>query len=86
MTKLYSSAMKTAVSIPDAIFQAADRLARRRNVSRSELYAEALRQYLAAVDRQDVTRRLDEVYADIDQDTDPFLHEAARHAMDRTEW
>lgn len=55
--------MKTAVSIPDPLFAAADRLARRRRVSRSALYAEALELLLAdhATD-DDVTARLDEIY------------------------
>ena len=35
--------VKTAVSIPDDVFEAAERLATERNVSRSELYAAALR-------------------------------------------
>ena len=48
MTELYSASMKTAVSIPDAIFEAAERLARKRKVSRSRLYAEALQQPIDA--------------------------------------
>ena len=64
MTRLYSSAVKTAVSIPDPIFEAADRLARRRRISRSELYAEALARLIDDDESSRVTERLDEVYAD----------------------
>jgi metal-responsive CopG/Arc/MetJ family transcriptional regulator len=38
--------MKTAVSIPDAVFRKAERLAKRLGKNRSELYAAALREYL----------------------------------------
>ena len=55
--------MKTAVSIPDAIFEAADRLARRRRISRSELYAEALARLIDDDESSQVTDRLDDVYA-----------------------
>jgi metal-responsive CopG/Arc/MetJ family transcriptional regulator len=56
--------MKTAVSIPDPIFEAADRLARRRRISRSELYAEALAKLLDSDESTEITERLDDVYAE----------------------
>ena len=52
--------MKTAVSIPDEVFQQADQLAQRINVSRSELYAMALRSLLAT--DAEVTEQLDRVH------------------------
>lgn len=64
MTRLYLSRMKTAVSIPDPIFEAADRLARRRRISRSELYAEALARLLDSDESTEVTARLDDVYGE----------------------
>jgi hypothetical protein len=64
MTRLYSSSVKTAVSIPDPIFEAADRLARRRRISRSELYAEALVKLLDSDESTEITERLDDVYGD----------------------
>jgi hypothetical protein len=64
MTRLYSTSVKTAVSIPDPIFEAADRLARRRRISRSELYAEALVKLLDSDESTEITERLDDVYGD----------------------
>jgi hypothetical protein len=55
--------MKTAVSIPDGVFDAADRLAARLGVSRSELYTCALRSLLERESDDAVTARLDDVYA-----------------------
>jgi metal-responsive CopG/Arc/MetJ family transcriptional regulator len=73
--------MKTAVSIPDPIFEAADRLASRRKISRSELYAEALSRILDAEDADDITARLDEVYGEIDSSLDSDLASAQADAV-----
>jgi Arc/MetJ-type ribon-helix-helix transcriptional regulator len=55
---------KTAVSLPDPLFQSAERLAARMGVSRSELYRRALEELLARHDESRVTAQLNEVYAD----------------------
>jgi predicted transcriptional regulator len=54
--------MKTAISIPDALFQAADRLAARLGVSRSELYARAVADWVARHQADAITAQLDAVY------------------------
>jgi metal-responsive CopG/Arc/MetJ family transcriptional regulator len=54
--------MKTAVSLPDPLFEAADQLARQLGKSRSQLYAEALREYLERHRDEDITRRLNEIF------------------------
>ncbi len=54
--------MKVAISVPDPIFQAAERLARERGIPRSQLFAEALEEYLAQHDPEAVTAQLNRVY------------------------
>jgi hypothetical protein len=54
--------MKTAISIPDPVFEAAERLAARAGMSRSELYATAVAEYLARHRAAGVRERLDAVY------------------------
>jgi metal-responsive CopG/Arc/MetJ family transcriptional regulator len=54
--------VKTAVSIPDDVFEAGDRAAKALGISRSELYARAVAEYVEQLRRTDVTRRLNEVY------------------------
>lgn len=63
-------AMKTAISIPDSIFQAAENLAQRLGLSRSELYVKAMNDYLKSHRNQDVTKQLNEIYASIDSSID----------------
>lgn len=54
--------MKTAISIPDALFDSAEALATELGVSRSQLYATALAQLIATHDRTQITARLDALY------------------------
>jgi predicted transcriptional regulator len=54
--------MKVAVSIPDPIFEAADKLAKQRDIPRSQIFAEALAAYLELRNAESVTALLDEIY------------------------
>lgn len=78
--------MKTAVSLPDDVFQQAERLARRAKKSRSQLYGEALREYIARHAGDEVTAAMDRVLDDVEAERDPFVREAARRALKRAEW
>jgi metal-responsive CopG/Arc/MetJ family transcriptional regulator len=78
--------MKTAVSIPDDVFAEAERLVQRLKISRSELYAAALREYLARRDQDAITAALDRVYADVDDQPDSAVVEAGIRTLQRAEW
>ena len=54
--------MKTAVSIPDSVFEAAERLAARKGLSRSELYSRAVAEWIDRHRDDRVTEALDAVY------------------------
>lgn len=58
--------MKTAISIPDAVFEAAETLAKRLGMARSELYSKAIAEYLERHRAAGVRERLDSVYAAAD--------------------
>jgi predicted transcriptional regulator len=78
--------MKTAVSIPDELFARAEELAARLGKSRSQVYREALAEYLSLLDPRSVTAALDELAAELDLRPEPWSAEAARQAVDRAEW
>jgi metal-responsive CopG/Arc/MetJ family transcriptional regulator len=78
--------MKTAISLPDDLFESADELAERLGVSRSELYAEAVAEYLAKHRNEDVTARLNEVYADEATGVDPALRSSQARSLGSSEW
>lgn len=80
--------MKTAVSVPDPLFEEADRVARALGKSRSQLYAEALREYLDKHQRQSITERLNEIY-DAEPELaklDPVLEALQFRSLPREEW
>ena len=54
--------MKTAISIRDEVFEAAERTARALGLSRSQLYSRAVSEFVAGHQREGVTERLDAVY------------------------
>ncbi len=78
--------MKTAISVPDDVFADAEDLAQRLKKSRSQLYSEAVREYVARHDPQKVTEALDQLFADEDLASDGFVRAAARRALRRSEW
>jgi predicted transcriptional regulator len=78
--------MKTAVSIPDELFRRADELAGRLGKSRSEVYREALADYVARRDPGAVTRALDEIADELAAEDDAFVAAAARQTLEGSEW
>jgi metal-responsive CopG/Arc/MetJ family transcriptional regulator len=73
--------VKIAVSIPDPLFEAAERVAHRLGLSRSQLYARAIERFLADDPDDEVTARLDEVYASEASSLDPDLARAQGRAV-----
>ena len=82
----YAYGMKTAISLPDELFESADALADRLGMSRSQLYARAVEEYLAKHRNQNITARLNDVYADEDSGLDPVLRRAQARTQRSTEW
>jgi metal-responsive CopG/Arc/MetJ family transcriptional regulator len=78
--------MKTAISIPDEVFARAERLARRTKKSRSQLFSDAVREYVARHAPDDITEAMDRVSAELGEPTDRFVSEAARRVLERSEW
>jgi metal-responsive CopG/Arc/MetJ family transcriptional regulator len=78
--------MKTAVSIPNEVFEEADRLAGRLGKTRSQLYTEALVEFLTRHDPDVVTARLNEVLGSISSHGDRLVKETSRSILERVEW
>lgn len=78
--------MKTAVSVPDDVFQAAERHAQRARKSRSQIYSEALTEYLTRHGPDEVTEAMNKVVDELSGKTDPFVAASARRVLEQTEW
>ena len=78
--------MKTAISIPDDVFAEAEALTRRLQKSRSQLYTEAVREYIARHDSDATTEAMNRICDSIDQPIDEALSAAGIRLLQQVEW
>ena len=78
--------MKTAISIPDDVFQEAERLSRRMNTSRSKVYSRAVAEYVARHSPDLVTETMNQTLLAIDEGPDDFTRNASLRVLERTDW
>ncbi|MBM3147120.1 MAG: hypothetical protein FJ000_04405 [Actinobacteria bacterium] len=77
--------MKTAISIPDDVFADAEQLARELKKSRSRLYGDAVREYVARHSAQSITESLDRVCDEVDCRVE-LARAATRRTFERSDW
>jgi len=82
----YTKSMKTAISVPDEVFEEAERLAQLTRKSRSQLYSEAMAEYLARHSPDDITNSLNAVVQAVGQQDDAFASIAGQSVLERVEW
>jgi metal-responsive CopG/Arc/MetJ family transcriptional regulator len=78
--------MKTAVSLLDPLFEAAEHLAKRLGMSRSKLYATAIEEYLKSHRNEGVTEALNRVYREESSNLDPVIAAIQAASLSRDEW
>ncbi|MCX6348884.1 MAG: ribbon-helix-helix domain-containing protein [Candidatus Aureabacteria bacterium] len=78
--------MKTAIYVPDDVFVTAERMAKRMSVSRSELYARAVREYIAEHRHAGVRERLDALYVSRPSNLDQGLLDAQILSLPPEDW
>ena len=78
--------MKTVISIPDGIFEMAERLARRPGRSRNEVYSAALAEYVARHEPEATTDAMNGVCDQVGDEERAFVTAAARLILEGVEW
>ncbi len=78
--------MKTAISIPDPIFEAADNLAKQLGMSRSELFRRAVEEYMESRRQDNVREALDRVYSDESSELDEHLAQMQFASLPKEDW
>ena len=78
--------MKTAVSLPDSLFKAAETLAAKLGMSRSRLYATALEEFVLRHQARRVSERLDAVYSSEASGLDTQLSKAQSSVLPDSDW
>ena len=77
--------MKTAISLPDDLFINAEKLSRRKHMSRSELYATAIRWYIEKESGISITEQLNKVYRN-QADYDKVVENAGLSDLPKETW
>ena len=80
--------MKTAISIPDPLFKAAEQVAHRLGISRSELFQRAVSSFLNDHEQDGVTEHLNTIYAQNPEtsDVDPILKSIQAASLPTEDW
>ena len=82
----YTFVMKTAISIPDQVFESAEKLASRLGQSRSQLYTQAISGFVEKHSTDNVTKKLDAIYAKTDVRLDLILQNAQFLSVTKDKW
>jgi len=77
--------MKTAISIPDPVFQAAEGLAQRLGISRSQLYSKAVLEFTTSHKNDNITKKLNSIYSN-GTELDEELHSMQLKSLPHEEW
>ena len=78
--------MKTAISIPDNIFQAAESMAHHLNISRSELFTTAISEYMKSNQSKNITESLNKIYGIDDSALDEELASMQMNSIQQENW
>ena len=78
--------MKVAVSIPDELFQSAEKVSRKLGLPRSRFYAAALADYVGKHQGRKVTERLDAAYAAEESRLDAGIRRAQKRSLSSESW
>ena len=78
--------MKTAISLPNELFYLAEKYAEKHGLSRSELYATAVSDFIEKKKEKDITQRINEICGNIDTSLNPQIRVAGRRILSDSEW
>ncbi len=78
--------MKTAISIPDSVFNAAEMVAKKLNISRSEFFTKAVSEYIERHQENHITEALNRVYSQEDSSIDPKILQLQSSSIEDESW
>jgi metal-responsive CopG/Arc/MetJ family transcriptional regulator len=78
--------VKTAISLPEDVYRMAEAAARKLKISRSQLYATAIAEFLERRQTSKITERLNRIYAKERSELDPALQSAQLRSLEKDDW
>ena len=78
--------MKTAISVPNDVFELSEKLAKKLKVSRSQIFAMGVRKLGEEYDDEDIIARINEVCKEVDTSLDPAIKKYQNRIIKREKW
>ena len=78
--------MKTAISVPNDVFELSERLAKKLKVSRSKIFAMGVKKLGEEYDEEDIIARINAVCEEVDTSLDPFWKEVQSRTLPKDGW
>lgn len=78
--------MKTAISVRDNLFKRAEKFARKNSISRSQLFSDAIEEYLDKREADEITANLNRVYSKEASSVDPIVFKMALMSLPKDKW
>jgi hypothetical protein len=78
--------MKTAISVPNDVFELSERLAKKLKVSRSQIFAMGVKKLGEEFEKDEVTAKLNEFYGKEKAEIDPVIMKMAALSLPKDEW
>jgi len=78
--------MKTAISVPDDVFQLSERLAKKLKVSRSKIFAMGVKKLGEEYDEEDIIAQINAVCDEVDTSLDPYWKEMQSRTLPKDKW
>ncbi len=81
--------MKTAISLPDSLYNDAELTARQLGLARSQLFAKAIKEFIEHHNKDEITRKLNSVYSENTAAEEDFMDigiDSLRKATKNDSW
>lgn len=82
----YTFVMKTAISVPNDVFELSEKLAKQLKVSRSKIFAMGVKKLAEEYDEEEITKQLNEFYEKQPAELDPVIVKMALMSLPKDEW
>lgn len=84
ITLCYPYGMKTAISIPDQLFEEVEKFAQEHNYSRSEVFVIAIKDFLEKLQSKKLLEAINKAYSDVElQEEKTIREESKKHYSKR---
>lgn len=78
--------MKTAISVPNDVFELSEKLAKKLKVSRSQIFAMGVKKLAEDHDEEELVANINKVCEKVDTSVDPVLFRMAMLSLPKEEW